>query len=155
MDSLFLQFCLWNIPIRSTCTRFSQVLSYFRCTSPRSGALADILWFNAHIGIGLYIYRQRFMQKTNIFKHITFTVFCTVIFNFGSALIWGTIRSLLPAKADRLKIGFGLVSGLTFLWIGNSLVQHVNALCPWYMHVFVLNLLCHGGKSWNLSIWSC
>lgn len=101
---------------------------YCRWTGNRSGLLADILWFNAHIGIGLYIYQQPFMRRATTKCRVIYTAFSTALFNFGSALIWGTVRTLMPVQYSKLKILFGTGSGLLFLHIGWNFIQFLNFL---------------------------
>ncbi|XP_060581338.1 uncharacterized protein LOC132737961 [Ruditapes philippinarum] len=79
---------------------------------------ADILWFNAHIGFGVYLYRQRFLQKASTHWKITYSVFVSALFNFGSVLLWGSSKKLLPTLPERIKVIFGLGSGLLLMYIG-------------------------------------
>lgn len=53
-------------------------------------------------------------------------MFGAALFNFGSVLMWGTSKALLPNVPEGLKVLFGLGSGLTLLYIGWSLTSFLN-----------------------------
>ena len=83
------------------------------------------LWFNAHIGAGLYIYSRRHLKGASESKKVLFSAFGAVMFNFGTVLFWATAKNLLP-ESDALRTLFGLTSGAALLYIGKEYLQYID-----------------------------
>lgn len=106
---------------------FSKFYCIFRFFGTRDLAAADFLWFNAHVGIGWYIYHTKHIQTLPAPWRVTYSVFGSGIFNFGTVLFWGTVKALVPKLPDPLKILFGFGSGLLLLYIGHSYLDTVDS----------------------------
>jgi len=101
-------------------------LIYFSLFAPYDLVIANSLWFTAHVGTGLYIYGRKHIGYQNTPNRIMYSVFGSVIFNFGGVLVLATAKSLLPCQS--LRAGFGIVAGLIFLYIGKSYLDMVDAV---------------------------
>ena len=97
----------------------------FRLFGPSQVVVSNCLWFNAHLGTGLYLYSRKHMKRASRYHRIMFSVFGTAIFNFGTVLFWATTKALLPRK-NFIRMLFGIGSGLTFLIIGKEYLQFVD-----------------------------
>ncbi|ESO87148.1 hypothetical protein LOTGIDRAFT_107196 [Lottia gigantea] len=91
----------------------------------RDVVIANCFWFEAHIGIGLYLYGSKHLQKASTVHRVEYAVFGSFLFNFGSVLFWATCKSLMP-KDSALRTLFGLGSGLALLYIGKEYVDHID-----------------------------
>ncbi|KAK3089848.1 hypothetical protein FSP39_007056 [Pinctada imbricata] len=87
--------------------------------------IANGLWFNAHIGIGIYLFNRNHLKKVSTHKRILYSVFHTFIFNFGSVMFWATSKALLQNDSI-IKAIFALTSGGALLMIGKSYLDHVD-----------------------------
>ncbi|KAK6170732.1 hypothetical protein SNE40_019048 [Patella caerulea] len=87
--------------------------------------VANSLWFNAHVGIGLYLYGSRHLQSATQIQRVQYSVFGSFLFNFGSVLFWATCKSILPRGAA-LRTLFGLGSGLVLLYIGKEYIDYID-----------------------------
>ncbi|CAD5221331.1 unnamed protein product [Bursaphelenchus okinawaensis] len=61
-------------------------------------AVSNTVLFNTHVGIGFYVFFRRHMIRLNMWDRIEFSVFSSVIFNFGSLMFSVLLKSLLPKK---------------------------------------------------------
>ena len=57
-----------------------------------------------------------------------FSVFGSVMFNFGAVLIWATSKSFLP-NVPALRIAFGALSGVCLCAMGKEYLEYVDANC--------------------------
>ena len=87
--------------------------------------MANSLWFNAHFGVGLYMYPRRHMKAAPRYQRIIYSVFGAAMFNFGSVLFWATTKTLLP-KSNALRIIFGLGTGAALLGIGKHYIDYID-----------------------------
>ncbi|KAL8584965.1 hypothetical protein ACOMHN_043601 [Nucella lapillus] len=87
--------------------------------------VANCFWFNAHIGIGLYLFGRRHLRQAPANRRILYSVFGTSLFNFGSVLFWGTCKSLLPNRAG-VRAVFGLLSGFWMLYFGREYLDFLD-----------------------------
>ncbi|KAL4240839.1 hypothetical protein ACF0H5_001626 [Mactra antiquata] len=92
---------------------------------PSHPVLAEILWFNAHCGLGIYLYRQKIFHSAPISYRIVYSAFLTAMFNFGSALLWGTSKMILPTSSG-IRTLCGVGSGLVFLFTGWHFMKFLN-----------------------------
>ncbi|XP_063445599.1 uncharacterized protein [Mytilus edulis] len=90
-------------------------------------ALANSIWFNAHIGLGLYMYNQKHLQALSNRDRIMYSVFGTCIFNFGSVLLWATAKHVVP-DVPVFRTLLGLASGAGLLYVGKRYLEHLNSL---------------------------
>lgn len=91
----------------------------------RDVVVANSFWFNAHIGVGLYLFGSSHLRQAPINRRILYSVFGSFLFNFGSVLFWATCKSLLPDKPG-WKALFGLASGFVLLYVGKEYVDYVD-----------------------------
>ncbi|CAD5227731.1 unnamed protein product [Bursaphelenchus xylophilus] len=61
-------------------------------------AVSNTVLFNTHVGIGFYVFFRKHMIRLNMWDRIEFSVFSSVIFNFGSLMFSVLLKSLLPKK---------------------------------------------------------
>ena len=99
---------------------------YFRLFAPNELVVANSLWFTAHLGVGLYIYGRKHIQYKPGPVRIMYSVFGSVIFNFGSVLVFATSKSLLPCESLRAVVG--VTTALVFLYIGKSYLDMVDSV---------------------------
>ncbi|XP_041363031.1 uncharacterized protein LOC121378781 [Gigantopelta aegis] len=91
----------------------------------RDIVIANTLWFNAHIGIGLYMFGRPHLQKASTQRRILYSVFGSFLFNFGSVLFWATCKSLL-IQNPKLRTLFGFGSGFVLLYIGREYLHYID-----------------------------
>lgn len=109
------------------CLNIVQPKRFSRFFGTRDLAAADFLWFNAHVGIGWYIYHRKHIQTLQTPWRVAYSVFGSGIFNFGTVLFWGTIKALVPKLPDAVKIVFGFSSGMLLLYLGKSYLDFVDS----------------------------
>ncbi len=97
----------------------------FSLFAPSDLIVSNCLWFNAHLGIGLYLYSRQHMKNTSSYRRIMYSVFGAVMFNFGSVLFWATTKALL-LKNEMIRSLFGLGSGLALLYIGREYLDFID-----------------------------
>ncbi|PIK48281.1 hypothetical protein BSL78_14857 [Apostichopus japonicus] len=87
--------------------------------------VANSFLFNSHLGVGLYLYNSRCLSKAPVHNRILWSVYGSVLFNFGSVLLFSTGKLLLVN--DRL-IGalYAAAASLSFLVIGKQYVEFVD-----------------------------
>jgi len=90
--------------------------------------VANCLLFNAHLGCGLYLYNSRHLSATSRYFRIMYSVYGTLIFNFGSILLWAVTKSILPEEG-LAKIIFSLSSSICMLLIGKEYISYVDGWC--------------------------
>ncbi|XP_005092563.3 uncharacterized protein LOC101863569 [Aplysia californica] len=89
----------------------------------------NIVWFHAHMGAGLYLYSRRHIRKVHpVSRGIFYSMFGSILFNFGSLLLWGWGRSILP-QSPALRSVCGLLSGGALLYAAQDYLQHVDSSC--------------------------
>ncbi|XP_054774181.2 uncharacterized protein LOC129282278 [Lytechinus pictus] len=79
--------------------------------------VANGLLFNAHLGVGLYIYSRPCLRTASVSHRVLFGLYGSAMFNFGSVLLFGTGKQVLVE--DRL-IGsvYAIFASLCFLCVG-------------------------------------
>ncbi|CAF0773796.1 unnamed protein product [Didymodactylos carnosus] len=89
-------------------------------------AIANTLWFGSHLGVGLYLFGSKHLATApSPFDRVLYSVFGSVIFNFGSVLLMSIIRSIYPNEEKlRLLVGFSAAS--TFLIIGYRWINYID-----------------------------
>ena len=106
-------------------THVTSVTLHHRFCSPYEPIVANCLWFNAHIGTGLYIYTRRHMERSTSPQRVIFSVFGAVLFNFGTVLFWAATKTLLPER-DLLRTLFGFSSGMLLYAIGREYLKFID-----------------------------
>ena len=100
---------------------------FYRLLAPYDLLMTNSLWLNAHVGVGLYMYTRQHMVTAPVYKKILFSSFGTVAFNFGSVLIWASVKSLLPENTS-LRVLVGIASSAAFLYLGKEYLDHVDRI---------------------------
>jgi hypothetical protein len=90
--------------------------------------VANSLWFNAHLGVGLYLFNCKHIRQAQDYNKIMYSVFGTLVFNFGSVLMWATTKSLMPENSA-VRVLFGLVSGVGMILMGKEYLAYVDSKC--------------------------
>lgn len=87
--------------------------------------VANGFLFNAHLGVGLYLYNRRSIARAPLPLRILWSVYGSAMFNFGSVLLFSTGKLLLVN--DRL-IGtlYAIAASLSFLVIGKQYLEFVD-----------------------------
>ena len=99
---------------------------FFRFFGPNDFIAANSLWFNAHLGTGLFLYSSRHLQKASKLERIAYSVFGAVMFNFGSVLFWAATKQQLPnCKELRMIYCAGSAAGL--LYLGKRYVDYIDS----------------------------
>ncbi|XP_055876220.1 uncharacterized protein LOC106057760 [Biomphalaria glabrata] len=88
----------------------------------------NVFWFQAHCGIGLYIYSRRHIRKLPASRAFFYSIFGTVVFNLGSCMVWGLGQALLP-RSTALRVAFSLLSSSMLLYAGQDYLQYVDKSC--------------------------
>ena len=86
------------------------------------------MWYNAHIGVGLYIYNTKHVRSLKTYERILFSTFGAVVFNYSAALLWASVataKNFLP-KCDFVRSTFGVVSGAVLLFVGREYLKSVD-----------------------------
>lgn len=96
--------------------------------------IANCLLFNSHIGIGLYLYSRSHLSYSHhsnlcITKRIIYSVYGSVLFNFGSILLWATTSSLIPTQSALARTFFAISSSLALLLIGHEYISFIDYRC--------------------------
>ncbi|XP_059168701.1 uncharacterized protein LOC131950523 [Physella acuta] len=90
--------------------------------------VSNVLWIQAHLGIGLYIFSRRHIRKLSTNRALFYSIFGSALFNFGSCMIWGLGRTLLPPSST-LRVAFSLISSCLLLYAGQDYLQYVDNSC--------------------------
>ena len=90
--------------------------------------MANCLWVNSHLGVGLYLFDRPHIRCAPLYSRVMFSVFGSVIFNFGSVLVWATTNNILP-KCSHMRFFFGVISGVTLYAIGHEYLRFVDSKC--------------------------
>merc|ERR1712038_62055 len=96
---------------------------FFGC--PYVPAITNSLWFNSHLGVGLYIYNRKHLTKASKPERVMFSVYGAVLFNFGTVLFWATSKRLLP-KCSFVTALFGVGSTIVCYFIGHRYLNWVD-----------------------------
>lgn len=86
---------------------------------------ANSLWFNAHLGAGLYLYDSSHLRKASKLQRILYSVFGAVMFNFGSVLFWAATKQQLP-KCKELRMLYCGGAALGMLYVGNRYIRFID-----------------------------
>uniref|UniRef100_A0A914USN5 Transmembrane protein n=1 Tax=Plectus sambesii TaxID=2011161 RepID=A0A914USN5_9BILA len=90
-------------------------------------AVGNVILFNAHLGIGFYVYYRAHMLRVAPRTRVMFSVFSSVMFNFGSVLLFATTKAVLP-RNGLIKTIFGCLTSLALLSIGREYLTYIDSL---------------------------
>ena len=93
------------------------------------GPLANSLLFNSHLGIGVYLFFRPHIRTLPSFHRVMFSVYGSVLFNFGSILLWLTTKSVILNISHSwwVRSIFAVSSAVAMLIIGREYVKYVDA----------------------------
>lgn len=89
--------------------------------------MGNALFFNAHIGAALYVYYRQHMRKVVPKTRVMYSVYSSVLFNFGSVLIWATTKAILP-KNPWMRGVFGVLTSICLVAIGRDYLIYIDSL---------------------------
>ncbi|GFR80670.1 hypothetical protein ElyMa_005904400 [Elysia marginata] len=90
--------------------------------------VSNLLWMQAHLGAGLYIFSRRHIRSLPANRALLYSVLGSVLFNFGSCMVWGLGRALFQAHPNGCR-AFGLVSSCLLLYAAQDYLQYVDDRC--------------------------
>ncbi|VDO97429.1 unnamed protein product [Soboliphyme baturini] len=90
-------------------------------------AISNALFLNANLGIAVYMYYAKHMKRVTTSARVIYSVFTTILFNFGSVLFWATAKAVLP-KNGAARMLFGVFTSFCFLAVGKDYCMYINSL---------------------------
>lgn len=94
---------------------------------PSSVSVPNLALLTSNVGLGLYMYGSRHMNGLPKMQRVTYSMFSTLMFTFGSTLILAIARTLLPENMV-LRTAVGIGSGVSFLVLAKRYVDHLDSL---------------------------
>ncbi|GFN81967.1 hypothetical protein PoB_000847300 [Plakobranchus ocellatus] len=92
------------------------------------GKVSNILWMQAHLGAGIYIFSRRHIRTLPPNRALLYSVLGSVLFNFGSCMVWGLGRALFHAYPNGCR-AFGMISSCLLLYVAQDYLQCVDDRC--------------------------
>jgi len=89
-------------------------------------SVTNFLLFNTLIGSGLYIYNRAHLNAAPVNLRLAYSTFGSVLFTFGSVLLWAVLRSVLPHKAGVCSL-VGVSSGIILIQVGQNYLEFVDS----------------------------
>ncbi len=77
--------------------------------------------------MGLYVYNSGHMSKFPVHRRISYALFSTVVFNFGSALLVATVKNLLPENTT-LYVVSGVAIQILLILTGKAYLEHIDSI---------------------------
>lgn len=90
--------------------------------------VANVFLFSSVIGSGLYIQSRKHLQGAPRQLQIMYSAYGSLLFSFGSVLIWAMMRNFLSHNKT-LSIIAGLSSSATFILVGKEYLDFIDARC--------------------------
>ncbi|RUS76570.1 hypothetical protein EGW08_015678, partial [Elysia chlorotica] len=90
--------------------------------------VSNLLWMQAHLGAGLYIFSRRHIRSLPARRALLFSALGSVLFNFGSCMVWGLGRAAFHAYPNGCR-AFGLASSCLLLYAAQDYLQYVDDRC--------------------------
>jgi len=91
------------------------------------------IWFNAHLGIGLFYYHRQHLRQVSDSSRIIYSVYSTVLFNFGSILFWSAVADVLP-RQNWIRVSFGILTSVCFLSVGREYLSFIDSFAMQKCH---------------------
>ncbi|VDM38413.1 unnamed protein product [Toxocara canis] len=88
----------WNFHMREVHLCNASALSYFRAFPKCDLAVSNTLLLTSHLGIGFYVYHRPHLNHLPPWTRVEYSVFASLIFNFGSLLLTVLVRTLFPQQ---------------------------------------------------------
>ncbi|XP_018901217.1 uncharacterized protein [Bemisia tabaci] len=91
--------------------------------------VTNILLLHSFAGIGLHIYNRPHLQNVQKTHRILYSAYGSLVFSFGSVLIWAVLSRLFPgSKCVATMVGVG--AGLTLTIVGKEYLDHIDSQTP-------------------------
>ncbi|XP_055347737.1 uncharacterized protein LOC129594903 [Paramacrobiotus metropolitanus] len=100
---------------------------FSRFFGDRDLSIVNSLLYTSHIGIGLYIYNSPPVCFAASYNRLMYSVFGSVLFNFGSLLLWSTLRNAAQSFHPLAKIFLALSCATTLLFVGTDYMHFLHA----------------------------
>ncbi|XP_075217722.1 uncharacterized protein LOC142322485 [Lycorma delicatula] len=88
--------------------------------------VTNILLLNSIVGTGLHVYNRPHLSGAPGKIRIMYCTYGSVLFSFGSVLLWALLRSILPNNKTVATI-LGLVSGFTLTAVGKECLDFIDS----------------------------
>ena len=91
-------------------------------------AISNAILFNSHFGIGFFVFFRPHMYRLNVWDRVEFSVFTSVIYNFGSLLFAILLKNFIPKKVNLAgRIFLGISLSLYSLSRAFKYIRHVDS----------------------------
>ncbi|KHN77109.1 hypothetical protein Tcan_06144 [Toxocara canis] len=91
-------------------------------------AVSNTLLLTSHLGIGFYVYHRPHLNHLPPWTRVEYSVFASLIFNFGSLLLTVLVRTLFPQQTSAfLKMIFGIALSGFVLSRGHKYMSHIDS----------------------------
>ncbi|KAK0399377.1 hypothetical protein QR680_003013 [Steinernema hermaphroditum] len=90
-------------------------------------ALCNALLFTSHLGAGFYVFFRPHLFKVPEWDRVQFSVFSSVMFNFGSVFLAALVTALLHDKSSSLKAVIGAAMSSFLLWSSKKYLDHIDS----------------------------
>ncbi|XP_062603768.1 uncharacterized protein LOC134265560 [Saccostrea cucullata] len=101
---------------------------FIRLCGDASVTIGTVLFYNSMLGSGLRLYQSRTLKKASEPKKILYSLYGSMMFNFGSVLFWGCCKRLLPRNVT-LRALFGTLSACFLLIVGRDFLLFTENNC--------------------------
>ncbi|XP_050081014.1 uncharacterized protein LOC126568560 [Anopheles maculipalpis] len=89
--------------------------------------VTNFLLLHTVLGTTLFMYSRPHLKAVPTNKRVAFSVCTSVLFSFGSVLVWAVIRSAVP-RNQGLATALGLSSGLLMAKLGYDYIENNDSL---------------------------
>uniref|UniRef100_A0A914C6X3 Uncharacterized protein n=1 Tax=Acrobeloides nanus TaxID=290746 RepID=A0A914C6X3_9BILA len=90
-------------------------------------AVSNAILFQSHLGIGFYVYYRQHLLRLKPWDRVEYSVFTSVMFNFGTLLFAVLLKGLLPRKIGAWPRSLlGLAMSFLFISRGMKFIQIVD-----------------------------
>uniref|UniRef100_A0A1I7Z567 Conserved plasma membrane protein n=1 Tax=Steinernema glaseri TaxID=37863 RepID=A0A1I7Z567_9BILA len=90
-------------------------------------AVSNAILFTSHLGAGFYVFFRPHLFKVPEWDRVQFSVFSSVMFNFGSLLLAVLVKPLIPTKSVPLKAILGAALSSFLLWTARKYLDHIDS----------------------------
>lgn len=88
--------------------------------------ITNFLLVGSVVGTGLYISNTKLVKCAPKQKQIIYSTCGSLLFTFGSVLLWAVIRNILPDN-KYLAVAAGLASGVTLTAVGKEYLEFIDS----------------------------
>uniref|UniRef100_A0A915EJX0 Uncharacterized protein n=1 Tax=Ditylenchus dipsaci TaxID=166011 RepID=A0A915EJX0_9BILA len=91
-------------------------------------ALSNVVLFNSHLGIGFFVFFRPHLYHLNAWNRVEYSVFASVVFNFGSILLTILLKSFLPKRLNSAGRSIAAVCLSIFMMrSGYKYIKHIDS----------------------------